>query len=1015
MKDLGFHTMSFTNFKYIAQYTFAAIVPKPGEVVSFILGDIIRAAVPDDEISEDASQPKDAEPSVPREPVEKSSSVDAWAGDTIDFAAMGFSSGFAKFALPDKPKKSGVTITCDACNVTLNSEANMLAHVGGAKHKRKIAKLEGKDVPDRGPKARGKAATATESNIAAASPPELTKNHEKDAENISALEQTGAEEKVEVELHAEITTEEVSDEEIVCIDDDESPLTQMGLPTGFGGKHVEAPPKKDSVKYVCDICHVELNSEATMKIHIAGQKHIRAVAKLEGVQLPPETMKKVLEKSKEINEKVRQMAEKKRAEREAKKNANKVRKDEELRSALERCRQKGARSDSPNDGEVIEKIQGTKGFYCRACDVEMNSEQTMRTHEAGNKHSLAMGVNRRKQSKWQKRNDEFRPREYKPNHRPPQRHEEDSSEERRPHKRQRKRDSVAPRSPAPGDAGGLSDGEIMSEDDDAMSVTSVASVKKVDGKRYIDRSGGGGAEEFRPRERAKKRRHRSRSGSGERKRKHKRQSRSRSRSPLPPPRRERKKARRSPTRSPSPSPPPSSTARHDRMAEDFLSTVVLPSSSSGRKRQTSSLSSSRSSLPAPQPPHEVPSKGRKPKRAAASACYVEKRVHPSQELRLFERLRKVSEPVVGLQFVSEWLPCANRYLHPHYECDICRVGGKVDVIKAHLVGKAHREKFYEIAAGTPRNLGNMSRDRLWSVLGDYNDADRAKDKIETIYSDEQYPWPPNRAPWCEAAGGTGIVPTSARKNVRYRRKNYLLNDFQIVREQRIMEEVAAHKEENENNLCNVDPTTIGDITSKEELASYTDVLNSVLDKIKGFHAEEGGDGSEALKYLLSTVSKIVGDINDVPIVVPPTRDELIAAALMKGPALNLKQEIFTASTAAQSVAVMAPPAAVSAFANPQLPVVSTLPAPIPAAVPAPIAATFPTPVPSLNLDQVTPRRTLINLEVYKKKKVSAEVPVAATSQTMLDMTVPPPPLPSAIDIASELEYAATRDPRLRRK
>ena len=613
-------------------------------------------------------------------------------------------------------------------------------------------------------------------------------------------------------------------------------------------------------------------------------------------------------------------------------------------------------------------------------------------------------------------NDEFRPREHKPSHRPPERYEEDSPEERRSHKRpsrspppsprrERKkgrRDSVAPVSPVPGDAGDLSDGEIMSEDEDAASVTSVASVKKVGGKRYIDRG-----EEFRPRERVKKRKHRSRSGSGERKRKHKRQSRS---PPPPPPRREKRKGRRSP--SPSPSPPPSRAARHDRMAEDFLSSVVLPSSSSGRKRQTSSLSSSRSSLPAPPPPpppHDVPSKRRKQKRAAA-ACYVEKRVHPSQELRLFERLRKVSEPVVGLQFVSEWLPCSNRYLHPHYECDICRVGGKVDVIKAHLVGKAHREKFYEITAGAPRNLGNMSRDRLWSVLGEYNDADRAKDKIETIYSDEQYPWPPNRAPWCEAAGGTGIVPTSARKNVRYRRKNYLLNDFQIVREQRLLEEVAAHREENENNLCNVDPTTIGDITSKEELASYTDVLNSVLDRIKGFHAEEGGDGSEALKYLLSTVSKIVGDINDVPVVVPPTRDELIAAALMKGPAHKLKQEI----TAAQSVSAMAPPgAAESAFANPQLPV-SPLPAPIPA-FPAPIDATFPTPVPSLNLDGATPRRNVINLEVYKKKKVSTEVPVTVTSPTLLDMTVPPPPLPSAIELASELEYATTRDPRLRRK
>ena len=120
----------------------------------------------------------------------------------------------------------------------------------------------------------------------------------------------------------------------------------------------------------------------------------------------------------------------------------------------------------------------------------------------------------------------------------------------------------------------------------------------------------------------------------------------------------------------------------------------------------------------PSPPVEVAGKRRRAPspthahgRRPPSGCYTERRAHPSQHLRLFERVRKLSEPVVGLQFVSEWLPCANRYLDPHYECDICRVGGKVEVMKAHLVGKAHREKFYEIATGAPRNLGSMSRER----------------------------------------------------------------------------------------------------------------------------------------------------------------------------------------------------------------------------------------------------------------------------------------------------------------
>ena len=125
--------------------------------------------------------------------------------------------------------------------------------------------------------------------------------------------------------------------------------------------------------------------------------------------------------------------------------------------------------------------------------------------------------------------------------------------------------------------------------------------------------------------------------------------------------------------------------------------------------------------------------------------------------------------------------------------------------------------------------------RLWDALGEFDDVDRAKEKIETIYSDEQYPWPPGRAPWCAEAGGTGVVPDSARRNVRHRRMNYLSNDFQIAREQKVLEEVARHREENDNNLGNIDPTLIGEIASQEELSSYSRVLDGILGKIQGLN------------------------------------------------------------------------------------------------------------------------------------------------------------------------------------
>ena len=89
------------------------------------------------------------------------------------------------------------------------------------------------------------------------------------------------------------------------------------------------------------------------------------------------------------------------------------------------------------------------------------------------------------------------------------------------------------------------------------------------------------------------------------------------------------------------------------MAEEFLSSVVLPEMSSRRERQTSSISSSRSSSR----PLEVADKKRQrmlsSQKRPATDCYTERRVHPSQHLRLFERVRKLNEPVVGLQVLPQ--------------------------------------------------------------------------------------------------------------------------------------------------------------------------------------------------------------------------------------------------------------------------------------------------------------------------------------------------------------------------
>ena len=42
--------------------------------------------------------------------------------------------------------------------------------------------------------------------------------------------------------------------------------------------------------------------------------------------------------------------------------------------------------------------------------------------------------------------------------------------------------------------------------------------------------------------------------------------------------------------------------------------------------------------------------------------------------------------------------------------------------------------------------------------------EKLSDLIKTIRSDEDYPWPPSKAPWAVEKGGTGIPPCGAREN-----------------------------------------------------------------------------------------------------------------------------------------------------------------------------------------------------------------------------------------------------------
>ena len=52
-------------------------------------------------------------------------------------------------------------------------------------------------------------------------------------------------------------------------------------------------------------------------------------------------------------------------------------------------------------------------------------------------------------------------------------------------------------------------------------------------------------------------------------------------------------------------------------------------------------------------------------------------------VRLHERIRETRDPVVGLDFVQEYIAVSDPEMEPHYECELC--GSKVKIIKVFVL------------------------------------------------------------------------------------------------------------------------------------------------------------------------------------------------------------------------------------------------------------------------------------------------------------------------------------------
>ena len=139
---------------------------------------------------------------------------------------------------------------------------------------------------------------------------------------------------------------------------------------------------------------------------------------------------------------------------------------------------------------------------------------------------------------------------------------------------------------------------------------------------------------------------------------------------------------------------------------------------------------------------------------------------------LSEKLREVSEPIVGLKYIAETIPCSSNEMEPYYECYLCGTQGEANGMFNHLTGRNHREKVIQKAYPNEKQYFDMPRDMILKEARRLSQMD-TDDKMDTVHSDELYPWPAGKAPWSVEKGGSGFVPTAISHRRETRRRMVL--------------------------------------------------------------------------------------------------------------------------------------------------------------------------------------------------------------------------------------------------
>ncbi len=141
--------------------------------------------------------------------------------------------------------------------------------------------------------------------------------------------------------------------------------------------------------------------------------------------------------------------------------------------------------------------------------------------------------------------------------------------------------------------------------------------------------------------------------------------------------------------------------------------------------------------------------------------------------RLVEKLRETTEPIVGLAFISETIPCSCGDLEPYYECHLCGSHGGPNCMFSHVLGRPHREKFLRHLHPLDPKYLDLNRSDMMQEVHKKRENENGLDLIDCVFSDELFPWPSGKAPWSQEMGGTGIAPSTIVEAKARRRKRIL--------------------------------------------------------------------------------------------------------------------------------------------------------------------------------------------------------------------------------------------------